>query len=97
MAPVTWLPPFHYQTNNAVSIGKTGYVWARNLLANRLYQCPVAYIECYVMNSHEFFNRFQAGEYEGLRSFNGVMRKNIYEEYADGVVEGIEAYFKRQK
>jgi len=97
MAPVTWLPPYRYQTNNAVSIGKTGYVWARNLLANRLYQCPVAYIECYVMNSHEFFNRFQAGEYEGLRSFNGVMRKNIYEEYADGVVEGIEAYFKRQK
>ena len=96
MAPVTWLPPFHYQTNNAVSIGKTGYVWARNLLANRLYQCPVAYIECHVMNSREFFNRFQAGEYEGLRSFNGVMRKNIYEEYTDGVVEGIEAYFKRR-
>jgi hypothetical protein len=96
MAPDTWLPPFHYHTNNAYLIGKTGYVWERNLLANRLYQCPVAYVECYVMNSHEFFNRFQAGEYEGLRSFNGVLRKNIYEEYADGVVEGIEAYFKRR-
>jgi hypothetical protein len=97
MAPVTWLPPFHYHTHNAVPIGKTGYLWARNLLANRLYQCPVAYIECYVMNSHEFFARFQAGEYEGLRSFNGVMRKNIYEEYAEGVVEGIEAYFKKMR
>ncbi|HEX3445275.1 MAG TPA: hypothetical protein VHS80_11200 [Chthoniobacterales bacterium] len=96
MAPITWLPPFHYHTNNAYPIGKTGYVWARNLLANRLYQCPVAYIECYVMNSHKFFDRFQAGEYEGLRDFNGVMRKNIYEEYADGVVEGIEAYFERR-
>jgi hypothetical protein len=97
MAPVTWLLPFHYHTKNAYPIGKTGYVWVRNLLANRLYQCPVAYIECYVMNSYEFFERFQAGEYAGLRAFHGVMRKNIYEEYADGVVEGIEAYFERRQ
>jgi hypothetical protein len=97
MAPATWLPPFHYHTTNACPIGGTGYVWARNLLANRLYQCPVAYVECYVMNSHDFFERFQAGEYQGLREFHGVMRKNIYEEYADGVVEGIEAYFKRER
>jgi hypothetical protein len=97
MAPVTRLPPFQYHTSNAFPIGETGYVWARNLLANRLYQCPVAYIECYVMNSHEFFARFQAGEYEGLRDFSGVMRKNIYEEYADGVVEGVEAYFAKNR
>jgi hypothetical protein len=97
MAPVTRLPPFQYHTGNAFPIGKFGYVWARNLLANRLYQCPVAYIECYVMNSNEFFARFQAGEYEGLREFSGVMRKNIYEEYADGVVEGIEAYFAKKR
>ncbi|HZC35472.1 MAG TPA: hypothetical protein VE242_07660 [Chthoniobacterales bacterium] len=97
MAPVTRLPPVQYHTSNAFPIGETGYVWARNLLANRLYQCPVAYIECYVMNSHEFFARFQAGEYEGLREFAGVMRKNIYEEYADGVVEGIKAYFAKNR
>ena len=97
MAPVTWLPPFHYHTSNACPIGRTGYVWARNLLANRLYQCPVAYVECHVMNSHDFFERFQAGEYQGLREFHGVMRKNIYEEYADGVAEGIEAYFKKMR
>ena len=96
MAPATRLPPFRYNNNNAWPIGTTGYVWARDLLANRLYQCPVAYIECYVMNSHEFFERFQAGEYQGLREFNGVMRKNIYEEYADGVIEGVEAYFRRR-
>jgi hypothetical protein len=97
LALETQLPPFQYHTNNAQPIGKSGYVWARNLLANRLYQCPVAYVECYVMNSHEFFERFQAGEYEGLRAFNGVMRKNIYEEYADGVAKGIEAYFRRER
>jgi hypothetical protein len=49
------------------------------------------------MNSHDFFERFQAGEYQGLREFHGVMRKNIYEEYADGVAEGIEAYFKKSR
>jgi hypothetical protein len=97
MAPATWLPPFRYHTNNAYPIDKAGYVWARNLLANRLYQCPVAYVECYVMNSHAFFDRFQAGEYEGLRDFNGVMRRNLYEEYVDGMLEGIEAYFKKNR
>lgn len=97
MAPVTRLPPFRYDTPNAHLVGQTGYVWARDLLANRLYQCPVAYIECYVMNSREFFERFQAGEYEGLHEFNGVMRKNIYEEYVDGVMEGVEEYFKNNR
>ncbi|HEY2123763.1 MAG TPA: hypothetical protein VGH07_09235, partial [Chthoniobacterales bacterium] len=63
------------------------------LLANRLYECPVIYIEPYVMNSEETFARIQAGEYEGLRNFGGVMRPNIFEEYVDGVVEGLAAYF----
>jgi hypothetical protein len=49
------------------------------------------------MNSHAFFDRFQAGEYEGLRDFNGVMRRNLYEEYVDGMLEGIEAYFKKNR
>jgi hypothetical protein len=100
MAAVTGLPPFRYFTPNARSVGSSGYVWARNLLANRLYQCPVIYIEPYVMNSEEVFARIQAGEYEGLRNFGGVMRPNIFEEYADGVVQGLAAYFaevRRQK
>ncbi|HZC59387.1 MAG TPA: hypothetical protein VE154_05295, partial [Chthoniobacterales bacterium] len=67
---------------------------ARNLLANRLYECPVIYVEPYVMNSEEVFARIQAGEYEGLRNFGGVLRPNIFEEYVDGVVTGLAAYFK---
>jgi N-acetylmuramoyl-L-alanine amidase len=94
MAEVTGLPPFRYSTPNAKSVGISGYVWARNLLANRLYECPVIYIEPYVMNSEETFARIQAGEYEGLRNFGGVMRPNIFEEYVDGVVEGLAAYFR---
>ena len=94
MAAVTGLPPFRYFTPNARSVGSSGYVWARNLLANRLYECPVIYVEPYVMNSEEVFARIQAGEYEGLRNFGGVLRPNIFEEYVNGVVTGLAAYFK---
>jgi hypothetical protein len=94
MAGVTGLPAYRYSTPNAKGVGTSGYVWARNLLANRLYQCPVVYIEPYVMNSEEVFARIEAGEYEGLRNFGGVMRPNIFEEYAEGVVEGLASYFR---
>jgi hypothetical protein len=94
MARITSLPPYRYSSSNAKSVGDSGYVWARNLLANRLYQCPVIFIEPYVMNSQEFFARIQAGEYEGLRNFGGVMRPNIFEEYVEGVADGVAAYFR---
>ena len=94
LSDITKLPAYHYNSDNARAEGTSGYVWARNLLANRLYHCPVAYVECYVMNSRDFFDRFQAGEYDGLREFNGVMHKNIYAEYADGVAQGLADYFR---
>jgi len=92
IAAVTGLPPYIYSGSNARRIGNSGYVWARNLLANRLYECPVIYIEPYVMNNDEVFARIQAGEYEGLRNFGGKMRPNIYEEYVTGVVNGLVEY-----
>jgi hypothetical protein len=94
MARITGLPPYHYSTPNAQSVGTSGYVWARNLLANRLYECPVIYIEAYVMNSEDFFARVQAGEYDGIRNFGGVMRQNIFQEYVEGVVQGLSDYFR---
>src|SRR5271165_1655388 len=97
MARITGLPPYGYSGSNARSVGSSGYVWARNLLANRLYECPVVYIEPYVMNSREVFARIQAGEYEGLRNFAGVMRPNIYEEYVQGVVDGLTAYCRANR
>ena len=97
MARITGLPPYSYSGPNARSVGSSGYVWARNLLANRLYECPVIYIEPYVMNNREVFARIQAGEYEGLRDFAGVMRPNIYEEYAQGVVDGLTAYCRANR
>jgi N-acetylmuramoyl-L-alanine amidase len=91
LARTTGLPPYQYNAPNGIVADPSGYLWARNLLANRLYQCPVIYIECYVMNSRSFFQRFVAGEYPGLREFDGVLRPNIFQEYANGIVEGLKS------
>jgi len=65
MARETGLPAYQYPTDNyATHVGASGYVYARNLLATRLYRCPVVYCEPYVMNNQEVFDRVQAGEYE---------------------------------
>ncbi|MEY2488238.1 MAG: hypothetical protein QOC70_180 [Verrucomicrobiota bacterium] len=94
MAKGTQLPPYQYTTDNVARVGTSGYVYARNLVATRLYQCPVVYFEPYVMNNSEVFARIQAGDYEGTRSVNGVERRSIYREYADSVVEGLVEYYR---
>jgi hypothetical protein len=94
MAKTTGLPPYQYTTDNVTKVGTSGYVYARNLVATRLYRCPVVYFEPYVMNSNEVFARVQAGDYEGTRPINGVERPSIYREYVDGVVEGLVEYYK---
>jgi hypothetical protein len=98
MARETGLPPYEYPTtNNATKVGTSGYVYARNLLATRLYRCPVVYCEPYVMNSNDAFARVQAGDYEGMRSVNGVERKSIFREYADSVVDGLAEYYSKNR
>src|SRR6202022_1614507 len=96
MAKDTEAPPYEYPTTQTTTkIGSTGYVYARNLLATRLYRCPVVYCEPYVMNSKDAFARIQAGDYEGARNVNGVERKSIFREYADGVAEGLAEYYSK--
>ncbi len=99
MAKETQLPPYQYPTTNSTTkVGSSGYVYARNLLATRLYRCPVVYCEPYVMNSNDVFAQIQAGDYDGTRSVNGRERKSIFREYADGVLDGlIEHYSKARK
>ena len=98
MARETQLPPYQYPTTNATTkVGSTGYVYARNLLATRIYRCPVIFFEPYVMNSHDGFARIQAGDYEGTRNINGVERKSIFREYADSVVEGLIEYYREAR
>jgi hypothetical protein len=98
MAKETQLPAYEYPTANAVTkVGTTGYVYARNLLATRLYRCPVVYCEPYVMNSLDAFARIEAGEYEGTRNINGLERKSIFREYADSVTEGLVEYYSKAR
>jgi len=94
MGSETGLAPYQYTTGNATRVGTSGYVYARNLVATRLYQCPVLYFEPYVMNSNEVFARIQAGDYEGTRPINGVERRSIYREYVDSVVKGLVEYYR---
>jgi hypothetical protein len=91
LATATGLPPYQYKTPNAIRVGGNPYVWARDLLANRLYECPVVYIEPYVMNSQEVWDRVQVGNYEGRKMIDGKMRESIYEEYANAVAAGLVA------
>ncbi len=94
LAARTHLPPYEYTTENVTKLGSTGYVYARNLIATRLYQCPVIYYEPYVMNSDEVFWRVEAGDYEGIRNVNGTDRPSIFREYADGVADGLVDYYR---
>jgi hypothetical protein len=98
MARETQLPPYEYPTTNSTTkVGTSGYVYARNLLATRLYRCPVVYCEPYVMNSKDAFARIQAGDYEGTRNVNGSERKSIFREYADSVADGLIEYYSKNR
>jgi N-acetylmuramoyl-L-alanine amidase len=90
------LPPYIYKRDNATPAGCSPYVWARNLLANRLYRCPVVYLEPYAMNCREVWERVQAGDYEGERVVAGSLRPSLHREYADAVAEGLCAFFKER-
>ncbi len=97
MAQTLQLPPYQYTTGTVTPVGTSGYVYARNLVATRLYQCPVLYFEPYVMNNSEVFDRIQAGDYEGTRPINGIERPSIYREYVDSVVAGLVEYYREAR
>jgi N-acetylmuramoyl-L-alanine amidase len=99
MAAATSLPPFKYPAggDTARPIPGEPYVWARNLLANRLYECPVVYTEPYVMNSRSDYARILAGDYDGLRSIGGTARPSIFREYADSLAAGLARHFSQHR
>ncbi len=96
-AKFTGLPAFNYspESTRAVKVKVEGVdgLWARNLLANRIYQCPVIFLEPYVMNNQEVFDRVQLGDYDGMQMVNGIMKKSIFREYAASVTEALKAYY----
>lgn len=93
----TRLPRIGYDGTSGMSVNDNEYVWARNLLANRVFFCPVLFFEPFCMNHRETHARVQEGAYEGLREINGAYRKNLYQEYADGVTAGLVRYYRLQR
>lgn len=93
-AKISGLPPYTYppESKTVRPLGHP-YLWARNLLANRLYDCPVIFMEPYVMNSTIDHARIQAGDYEGLREISGKLQASIFREYADALTEGLRNYY----
>jgi hypothetical protein len=98
-AEISGLPPYSYPPDslNIRQVGSHPYLWARNLLANRLYECPVIFMEPYVMNSTIDFARIQAGDYEGVREIEGKMLPSIFAEYTQAVTEGLARYYREAR
>jgi N-acetylmuramoyl-L-alanine amidase len=98
-AEISGLPPYRYDLNsrNVRQIPGQPFLWARNLLANRLYDCPVIFMEPYVMNSTLDHARIQAGDYEGLQEIDGKMLPSIFQEYTGAMVEGLVRHYRASR
>jgi hypothetical protein len=96
-AQISALPPYIYPPggNNVRTVANNPYLYARNLLANRLYDCPVIFMEPYVMNSTHDYTRIQAGDYEGTREINGQQLPSIFREYATALADGLANHYSR--
>jgi hypothetical protein len=89
-AQVTELPAFTYKGPNALKIGEVEGVWARNLLANRIYEAPVVFLEPYIANSEEVYQRIQGVDSDNHVTNESISRKCIVQEYVDAVLLGLE-------
>ena len=68
-------------------------VYARDLIANRIYHGPVIYCEGPYMNARDAYYRIIAGDYLGERNIQGETVPSIYRQYATSVEKGILEYF----
>jgi len=92
----TDLPPYRYGGTNAWALGDQGYLWARNLLANRIYAAPVLFYEPFVMNSQLDYPRLQTALQrwkEAAPDPPPADSNDLFEEYARAVVEGVKQYY----
>ena len=91
------LPPENYDSwDVAVRAGSNPYVWARNLLANRLFDGPTIFVEGPYMNDHATFARMQAGDYVGEREIGGKIVRSLHREFAEFIAQGVIHYYRRQ-
>jgi len=68
-------------------------VYARDLMANRLYHGPVIYCEGPYMNARDAYYRIIAGDYLGTKNIHGEEVPSIYRQYATAVEQGVLKYF----
>jgi hypothetical protein len=87
-------PPENYPgTYFAHHVTDVPSVYARDLLANRIYHGPVIYCEGPYMNARDAYYRIIAGDYLGLRTIQGQSVPSIYRDYAAAVEKGVLEYF----
>jgi hypothetical protein len=87
-------PPENYTgTYFAHHVTDVPSVFARNLIASRLYHGPVIYCEGPYMNARDAYYRIIAGDYLGLRTIQGQSVPSIYRQYAASVEKGVLKYF----
>jgi hypothetical protein len=79
------MPTFSYKGPNALKIGEVPGVWARNLLANRIYRCPVVLLEPYIANSLSVYPRVQKWIKTGEDDTPGLVS-----EYTEAVLLGLQ-------
>jgi hypothetical protein len=97
MRSATGLPAYVYTTPNARRVGTSPYVYARNLLANRIYHCPVVYLEPYVMNHEETYRRLLPATFLGRTLIAGRLQTSAIEDYVRGIVDGLVAYYQKHR
>ncbi|MFZ5806782.1 MAG: N-acetylmuramoyl-L-alanine amidase [Verrucomicrobiota bacterium] len=78
-----------YDSYFANRVSDNPYVYSRNLLANRLYNGPVVFVEGPFMNDKEIYPRLQAGDYDGEKMIGGKNQRSIFREYAEIIANGI--------
>ena len=83
------------QDPNYAAVSDNPYIYARNLIANRLYHGPVIYLEPYYQNNPTTYARLLAGDYDGEREFGGQRLRSIFREYADAVARGVIEFYAR--
>ena len=92
----TDLVPYNYtSTAPAIHVDPVRPVYARNLLANRLYQAPTIFLEPYVMNHRDTYERVQLGDYNGFKEFNGIARRSLVQEYAHTLALAIAEHYSQ--
>lgn len=96
LSRATGLPPFSYGKASEVAsaVPGTPYVWRRNLLATRMFHCPVVFLEPFVMNNADFVAAVRSADSEWRTASSNP---DIYEQYAYGVYAGILRHYGKAK